>query len=402
MPPEKQSPTLERFRSFDPLAILDLYRFDIQTSGYILPETKRRSMDEELTYIAEGINRPLRTSFTLKEANGDLSYFDKGQWKPYLSTLTKGVETARIEAAADPRKTFLADRATEDLEIGYKLNELKPGQALIWYSKYPEKEAELYGDKFIGDLGFQARRKMGFLYKAERLFDGSLELVTQSVDNSDEEAFDVVMWAASASPNASIDEMRDAYDSVLSEKYESRFYAGRDLSREASKENAWDAINKNQDLVEYYFQELEALAYTLDMPRQDLERSKKRLTYGVWAALKNRLDQIAKPFIVVNSQVGNKLLLRQEINVAFAQASQRGEVMFGCGGALKGEDAILDASAEDVFDLIFGDKKVLKCVTCPLCEKEGVDATIKYENHGGKRVKVITCPDCKKSKTYNM
>jgi hypothetical protein len=40
--------------------------------------------------------------------------------------------------------------------------------------------------------------------------------------------------------------------------------------------------------------------------------------------------------------------------------------------------------------------EVMRCVTCPLCGKEGVDATIKYTS----KQKTITCSKCKGSKTY--
>jgi hypothetical protein len=40
--------------------------------------------------------------------------------------------------------------------------------------------------------------------------------------------------------------------------------------------------------------------------------------------------------------------------------------------------------------------EVLRCVTCPLCGREGVDAHIRYEDNA----KTITCSKCRQSKTY--
>src|SRR5579872_5329286 len=105
----------EQSHSFDVLASVDLYRFDLMTVGHVRPETRQRVCDEELSYIAEGINRPLQTEFTLHEINSQLALFEQGQWRPYIATLMRGLETAKQEAAVDPRKTFMVERATKDL-----------------------------------------------------------------------------------------------------------------------------------------------------------------------------------------------------------------------------------------------------------------------------------------------
>ncbi len=43
---------------------------------------------------------------------------------------------------------------------------------------------------------------------------------------------------------------------------------------------------------------------------------------------------------------------------------------------------------------------VMKCVKCPLCKKDGVDANIKI--HRAERKKVITCSSCRQSKQYDL
>jgi hypothetical protein len=62
------------------------------------------------------------------------------------------------------------------------------------------------------------------------------------------------------------------------------------------------------------------------------------------------------------------------------------------GGSSKGVDSALQGSEKHE-----GSKtEVMRCVTCPLCGKEGVDATIKITS----KQKTITCSKCKGSKTY--
>ena len=386
----------ENFRSFDPLASVDLYSYDLLMHGHVLPETKARVYNEELSYIAEGINRPLFTEFVLEDRQGELVYFDRGEWVPYISSLVRAQEVASLEANLDSRRTFTAERAAEDLLIGYQLQALKPGEHMAWRSAFPKQEAKRYGDSFIGSLGYQPGRRMGFLYYAERLEDGRLKLQTQSVDNSDEEAF----GAALSTADNGIVAMRETYDQVMSYKHGGDYYAGREASKQISKENAWQVIQKHQDLLKHYFSELENLARQRGVGRAELEKANKRLTYGIWATLRERMDKQTlgiQPEKAQDNHYNNPIRLQEEIDRAYRELARRGEVLFGCGGSITGEDALLGADGEQVFEAVFGGKnEILKCVTCPLCKRTGVDAHI---SHGTKE-KTITCSKCRQSKVY--
>jgi hypothetical protein len=350
---------LNEAKSFDVLASVSMYRNDLANFNQILPETRQRVYDEELTYIAEGINKPLTTQFNLKKENGHLLFFDRGSWQPYVGTLIKGLDSAKHEAQADPRKTFMAERAADDLLTGYKLQDLHPGQTLSWYSAFPARERELYGDEFLGQLGFQPKREMGFLYRAEATDDG-INLITQSVDNSDDEAFQAAWLFGEA--GGSLEDMTAAYDHVLAAKHGQGFKAGRRADEQVPEENAWHIVVKHRDLIEDYFlNEIEDLAKR-NLPEEELERHKKRLTYGVWAALKNRLNDSS----LTNLQAtGGGFPVQQEVGAAYSAAAARGEVLFGCGGSITGENAILSANPSAVHTSIFGGEK--KWMSCPYC-----------------------------------
>jgi hypothetical protein len=135
LPPNGEGP-----RSFDVVASVDMYRFDLQVHKRILPETRQRVRDEELTYITEGMNRSLHTSFTLRELDNELVFFDRGQWRPYIGMLVRGLQVAQQEALLDPRKTFQAENAARDLMIGYKLQSLGVNEKLSWDARYPKKK----------------------------------------------------------------------------------------------------------------------------------------------------------------------------------------------------------------------------------------------------------------------
>lgn len=263
--------------------------------------------------------------------------------------LMTGLETAKVESAKDYRKNFEIERRTEDLARGYQIQSLSPGEKIIWCYDFPHEQLALYGQKFLGDMGFQPQRKMGYLCEAEKTPDGKIIIRHQSVDNSEDEAFAASMNAGRLGGN--IEDMRDAYDTVLKQKYDTEFFAGRCLSDEIPEENAWSVIERNRDLIEDYFMpQIEFLARQ-NLPIHELERAKKRLTYGVWAAIKERL----------NADAGFGTI-HQEVQSAYSALAARGEVLFGCGGSISGEEALLAASSKDVFEKIFGKK-----MSCPFC-----------------------------------
>ncbi len=365
----------ENLRSFDPMASVDMLQFDLQTQQCVRPETMQRVIDEELTYIAEGIDRPLKTSFTLKEVDEQLSYFDSGDWRPYTGMLITGLEVAEQEALADSRKAFLAVRAADDLAIGYKMQGLQVGERISWHSPFPENELQQYGADFLRSLGFQPQRKMGFLYQATKLADGSVRLDTQSIDGNNHQGYRAALLLAERDPTAAIDDLRGAYDKVLQLQSGEKHYAGKRVDQERC-DDAWELLHQHNDLLNYFFDGIVAIAENSELTRSEREIAKKELTYGVWAAVKSRIDSKA----VVNSYPTNlstQYLAAQvhgEVQLAFARLQARGEVLVGCGGSLGGVDNIMDKDPSGVFDDIFGKAeepetkydfdKEMYCVVC--------------------------------------
>jgi len=371
-------PGQEKLKHFDVLASVDLLRYDLQTQGSLRPETSQRVYDEELSYVAEGINRPLRTEFVLREKDGQLVYFSEGEWQPYTALLLNGLESAKQAAAVDYRKSFLADMAAEDLKIGYQMQALEPGQTMAWHSAFPDRENTAYGEAFMGDMGFQPKRRMGFIYQAERNADRSLVLRSQSVDSSDHDAFEAATRAASQT--GELPDGLKAYDDVLEAKTDQKHNSGRPVDSGEIEENAWQAIHQHRDLVEYYFDNLQTLAGSDYASRTELEHAKKRLTYGFWAALKERLDNNAVPGrrasqYAEHQTSGQHMFIQQEVNAAYHKLQARGETLFGCGGAIRPDETLMNAAPSEVFDAIYdGDKTEKKddgtmyCVNCPECK----------------------------------
>lgn len=381
----------EARKSFDVLASVNMLRVDLLAHDRILPETRERILDEELSLIAEGMDRVARTEFPLQRRDNDLTYYKNGNWESYTGMLLIGRDVAIKEAQADPRKRFLADDAVRDLQYGYKMRALKPGEQLVWASPYPHDVADRYGDDFMRACGRFPDRKMGFLYRAYCADNGNVILESQTIDQSNDEA----LAAALDSPNADMDTMVDAYDSVLERKHGERFYAGR---RDAEiRENVWNTVRDQRDLVEYFVYKLEAIARS-PLRGQELETATKKHIYGVWAAFKKRISgdsQMYRPprDMKAGFPAVHMALMDAEVMGAFNDFVSRGVAMVGCGGRiemLQGLDDIMNAEAEDVFDGIFGKKgssnKDCDYISkqCPMCGTKKV-RTIDKGIGGSKR-----------------
>lgn len=397
---EQQIQSHERQRSFDPLASVNRMRHDLTRYGHVLAETLEQICNEETSYLAEGAGRASRTDFALKREGDDLVYFDRGQWRPYMGMLLTGREVARREAAADPRKQFLADKAETDLYMGLQMRKLKPGQVLSWYSPYPYDIETRYGAAFLDGEGFISSRKMGFLYRAVCQMDGSVLLESQTVDRSDDSAF-----VAALSPEmqqAGMDAMVDAYDQALARKLGGQFYAGRRDSEHG--ENAWESIIAQRDLIEYFLTRLEAIARS-DTDGGELETAVKKHIYGTWAAFKNRLDGHAATYesrSVYGAYMPTPQWIEQEVQNAFRQFASEGRVLIGCGGsisALQGEDNILSASGRDVFDAIFGGTTEQASGSEKLIWKKGVCVIDNCPTRPG-QTEVAQCSVCRTCQSW--
>lgn len=355
-------------RSFDPMASVRRFSDDIRAHGAIFPETRQQVLDEELSYLSEGMDRAVTTRFVMKRMDGNLVYFHGGEWRPYTGLLISGLEVANEEAHRDYRKKFLADRAATDMFHGLQMQKLLPGQEYRWVSCYDYDVEERFGAKFMEDAGMIPSRKMGFIYRAVCVEDGSVVLESQTVDNSDDEAFARVLDMPA---DISMPELVAAYDQSLSEKHSRAFCAGRDSMQYIT--NVWNFIKKQDDLINYLLFGIEQLAQDVNTT----EKKVKQHIYGVWATFKTRLDRaeqgptqsvdliVTRPNLVqYQDQLlphANPFLLQQEVATAYRNFVGQAKVLLGCGGSIRiieGEEDIISLSSADVFGLIFGARDV--------------------------------------------
>lgn len=383
----------EKLKSFDLLANVDALKYDIEHFGEVLPETREQVMNEQLSYLTEGIDRAARTIFPLQRQGDELVYFDDGAWRPYSAMMATGLEAARQDAMCDPRKAFLADWAQNDYYHYSRMRQLQPGEQHVWASAYPHDKERQFGAKLMDECGLVSDRQMGYLYRAHCRPDGWVVLESQTIDRSDDEAIAAALDKAESNPSADMDDLVDEYDSVLEGKHGGDFYAGR---RGAERhENAWQEILKNRDLAEYLINGLESIARR-SLPRQQLERATKRHIYGTWALFKKRLDGTARTIAPAGIPTGSpgyaasQAWLAQEVKHAFNEFASQGQVLVGCGGAISivnGETDIMNASSGDVLNSIFGSKNQKDCEftskECPKCHAKNVKTTAKNGRYYG-------------------
>lgn len=350
----------EQRQSFDPMASVRMFRYDLEHFGQVLPETRERVHDEELSFIAEAVDRASRTQFALRRQGDDLTYYKNGQWQSYTGMLLQGLEVAKHEAQLDPRRQFLAEDAANDLGHLYQIRKLRPGQQYMWYSKYRKDIEDKYGAQFMRECGRFPDRQMGFLYRAYCNADGDVILESQTVDRAvDDEAFAAAMQAGTQGGDLSV--ATRAYDATLTRKYGVDMFAGR-LDAEAN-ENAWVEIQKHRDLIEFFLSKLEAIA-AMPLHASALEEATKRHLYGTWAAFKRRLDGVVSHANYTldssNVPVAHLAMVEREVHDAFTDFARVGRPLVGCGGSIEmmqSEQNILRANAEDVYKAIFGEEE---------------------------------------------
>lgn len=400
-----QPSSAEQRKSFDPLASIHMLRTDLHENGCVLPETRSRIRDEELSLLAEGVERAARTSFVLGRGDdGELIYAKNGKPASYIGMLLTGRDVARAEAVADPRKQFLAEDAVNDLAYGYAMQALRPGEQLVWASPYREDIEQVYGAGFMRSCGRFPERKMGFLYRAYACESGEVVLESQTIDNSHVHGVEQALAQGRAFGN--MDDMVAQYDRVLQHEQGGVWYAGRKDT--ARYENAWNMLRAHQDLTDYLLTGLELIA-ARPLYGEALELVAKRHLYGVWAAFKRRLDGAAsapapaglhwpgmRPVSgIVQTPVVYHYVIEQEVRRAYAQYASEGRVMVGCGGAIsvRTEDSIVSSDSTDVFTDIFSGSTGSKqnepedcefiSKECPNCHKKNVKTVCRNGRYEG-------------------
>lgn len=356
-------------REFDVLASLYLLRADIDRYGEVRRETFERVYEQELTYLAEGIDAPLITRFEQHMVGGRLEAIDG---TPLRQMLKNGLETAVKGAKEDSRYAFHAQRAQNDLFELDAVEAMMRGEAnintIISFSPFPHEALEEHGKGLLVTRGYQPDRKLSFLRIYQNAGDGRLQTSTISLDNSNLDGFrDIAAkYGVKIPDNETSDffgqyliglqeeralanleqELIVHYDTFLNSITGLNYYQGR---ASADRINPWDFIESQKDLVGFYFQRLNSMSEHPPVSRVVLERQKIELTYSFWAAMKQRLDRYRRGQLSVpvsnKDMLGDEQRLQLEIANAGQAAAERHERLVGCGG-----DMLIEASETSLWN----------------------------------------------------
>lgn len=347
----------------------------LQHSPFINEQLKKSILDEELSYVAEGINAPHDETYFFFLKDDDLKDINGRSLSRMLSN---GVEASSNEFS---RSRALAD--IEEMNHALLLMQGKEGgNVMMTFRPYPE-DNELT-EETLTSLGFQPKRRLGYIHIYERLDNNRLLCKSISIDGCTTDILrkialdyglpipesistgDMPAYPLFFSINHKTlrEDVVNRFDEYKYQETGIKHCQGRVLSNEKMKEvEIRSFINQQEDLVDCFWREL----VSLSKYDKELEINKKRLTYSFWAAIKNRYSGQTGVPPIENGYIYE--LARQEIYKAGSEAALKLEILAGCGASLNG-NKLFDMSSEEAKEEIFSDSdesklpEKIRCIKC--------------------------------------
>lgn len=388
---------------FDERASLRMFAEDIAAyEGQVRPETRQQVANEELTFVAEAMNAPLKTTFTLEMTEKGLV---NEQGKLFRRTLENGRRAAANRAQQKPNFECVARRAVYEKHEGDLVEAMMTSDeghnTIVSVSPFAEEAYRKFGAEGVKEMGFRPDRFVAFIRIYNKKSPTELEVISVSVDNSDLDAFRGLLAqnGLQVEADATSDDFLKyrlqldlsrheqlqlptklvrTYDGWMEKMHGTKTKAGRSVENEIE---AWEFINSQPDLVEHYLDRLEALARIYP----DDVASKRKLAVGFWSALNQRLKR-SQPGQLYEAHIPERdinqlMALDAEIHRGFRYAVEYRLQMVGCGGlieAIGGDKDLLEGSAEDAISKVFDNKeasykfdKMMHCLVCQAPPKEG-------------------------------
>jgi hypothetical protein len=372
----QQTGELISHKIFDELASIKMIRQDVDMRGDVTQETWNQIYNEELSFVAEAIDKPMVTRFKLQMSSSGL-IDERGVL--LREALQRGRIAAQQTANKDNRLNFNVKRAKYEYHEGLLAEQMMThgnANTMFFVSPFSEEAHQKYGDNLLESIGMQPKRKLAFIRVYQKINETEMQLATVSIDNSDARLFAELLsdFGVDIPDNISSDDLlgysyqgnldligqellpeklRNLYDKKLSKKYGGEFKAGR--QKNVTDIDAWDFIINQQDLLEHYFSKLKDLA----IEKPDDLYAKRKLTYSFWATLKTRLDRSNnnKNRIVncQNAVMSDYQRLEFEMRSSLKIAVNNHEQMIGCGGTIGISADLLDENPDVAINSIFAE-----------------------------------------------
>lgn len=157
---ELRQPTgeLAKYKIFDELASIKMIRQDIETHGDVNQETWNQIYNEELSFVAEAIDKPMVTRFKLQMSSSGL-IDERGVL--LRDALTRGKIAAQQTAQKDNRLDFNLKRATYEYHEGLLIEKMMTQEninTMFFVSPFSQEAHQKYGDNLLESIGMQPKR----------------------------------------------------------------------------------------------------------------------------------------------------------------------------------------------------------------------------------------------------
>lgn len=340
--------------------------------------------EDTATWLAEVLDGQMRTEVSFL-FDGEELYSQDG--RPIHNIFADSIEAAEELAQAQPNLAFEHRRRMVEMEEYAQMVEIAKGSrgnTMVVVSDFPEELEDSPED--VG--GYNVSRKQTMLRVISRKQDGTISVVTQSLDGSDREGLEAIYHHFGLQPEPGellgqritwdnlgpweqetlADTLREKYDQKLSENYGGAWFAGRSLSHDFSVLNTYEFVREQTDLMGW-------IGAHVQGGKEDLDK----FLYSVAATMKARYEDMlaGKPErIPVFSGNVYPINLEAEIRLAMREAASNGQAFSGCGMTVGSELS----GEEDMAGLGYGNKtnketkyefnKHMHCVVCQAPPKE--------------------------------
>ena len=322
-----------------------------------LYDRELRLYDDTTTWLAEVLNGHMRTSFEY-HFDGEELYAQDGS---SVGQIFK--ESLESSEHLHPSLSFEVRRRQHELdEYSEMLTMMRDDSnfnTMVVVSDFPEELINMNQD--VG--GYNISRKQTMLRVIYKTEEGTLKMVSQSLDRSDRQALEEIYRFFNIEPQAGellgqriyaeipsdidkeflVDQLTWVYDSSLTKQYGGEWNSGRPKPKTI---NTYDFVRSQDDLIELYCRKASKIGDQSEILRgvAALMMERYELVSSSQSSLTNLNESVElaynyyQPIPIIEAQ------LYKDIEQAATRATSRGQKFSGCGLTLQNSDVF---GAED-------------------------------------------------------
>jgi hypothetical protein len=328
--------------------------------------------EDECTWLAETINGSMRTSFTFRLVDGELTASDGRQLR---SVFEKGKEYAQTLAASDTRMQGGVERSE------FEWQEFLIMDAMAHDTSLPN--TVIVNSPILAGLtadihGYQASRGLGWQRTIMRNdATGEITITSQSVDGDERQAYNAtythfeqptpqevsndgmlgerIFLNLTAQEQAELpDTIMGLYDGIMNSLYGGAHRAGR----RQENGDTWQFVIQQEDLIRHHLHVIAPLVVRQKQGDRSVDAAINATRYNTAATLRRRYERGQE----WTSQFGDVAV---EHTAAGAAAAALGEVFNGCGFMAESSET---EAAVQLRKLGYGPRPEKVRGACPICK----------------------------------